>query len=251
MLRLFVGDDAAPLAEGGVSALPAAAVRHVQARRLQPGDAVVLFDGTGRDVDATVDALGRGTVRVRVGTSRAVDRELPLVVTLALAMPANERMDSLVEKATELGVARIQPLMTERSVLRLDGERAARRGAHWRAVAIAACEQSGRARLPAIEPVQTLAAWLADAVPAGRRLLLSLDADARPWAQAAPTGADSAGAAAHAVVTLSGPEGGLTRDEAAAARGAGFVPVSLGRRVLRADTAPLAALAWLALTAAR
>jgi 16S rRNA (uracil1498-N3)-methyltransferase len=161
-------------------------------------------------------------------------------VTLAVGMPANERMDALVEKACELGVAAIQPLLCERSVLRLAGERAQKKVAHWQAVAVAACEQSGRTRVPEVAPVRTLPDWLA-ALPAGAaqesRWLLSLR-DAAPLR--------SVGTAA--VLSLSGPEGGLTDAEEDAARRAGFAAVSLGGRTLRADTAPLALLAHLALS---
>jgi 16S rRNA (uracil1498-N3)-methyltransferase len=147
-------------------------------------------------------------------------------------------MDALIEKATELGVARIQPLVCERSVLRVAGERAVRKAAHWRAVAVAACEQCGRNRVPAIdEPLpwrDGLSAFAADSA----RWLLSLS-DARPWPPAPGERRD--------VVVLSGPEGGFTAAEQAAAIASGFVAYSLGARVLRADTAPLAALAWVAL----
>jgi 16S rRNA (uracil1498-N3)-methyltransferase len=200
---------------------------------------LTLFDGSGADWAAEVLAVTRSSVSVRVGAAQVVQRELALPVTLALAMPANERMDWLVEKATELGVACIQPLHAERSVLRLQGDRAERKRAHWQAIAQAACEQCGRAVVPVVQPVQELQGWLPQA-PAGSRWLLSLSAGAQPLAAlAAPAGA---------VVTLSGPEGGLTADEESAARQAGFSPVDLGRRVLRADTAPLAVLAWLALS---
>jgi 16S rRNA (uracil1498-N3)-methyltransferase len=159
-------------------------------------------------------------------------------------------MDAVVEKATEMGVARIQPLHTERSVLRLAGERAEKKRAHWQAVAQAACEQCGRARVPVVEPVLALDGWLADgarAAPASGhalRLLLSLQADALPLPQR--VGAQALQPEARRVITLNGPEGGLTPDEESAARRAGFLPTAMGARVLRADTAPLAALAWLA-----
>jgi 16S rRNA (uracil1498-N3)-methyltransferase len=163
-------------------------------------------------------------------------------------MPANERMDTLVEKATELGVATLQPLHSERSVLRLAGDRAKRKQAHWQAIAEAACEQCGRARVPVVAPVQSLQAWLATqhtAARSGPRLLLSLREGAAPVAALA-AGALGAGAAG-TLHTLSGPEGGLTPDEEAAALAAGYLPTDLGPRVLRAETAPLAVLAWLAL----
>jgi len=230
-----------PLAPGAELPLPPGAARHAQVRRVQPGDTLVLFDGGGSDWPSTVLAVGRSEVSVRIGNPLPVGNELPHEVTLALGMPANERMDMLVEKATELGVTRLQPLLTERSVLRLGGERAERKREHWQAVAQAACEQCGRARVPVVEPVRQLAAWLPLA-PRGLRLLLSPDAQARGLpGQAAHLAADAA------VCTLSGPEGGFTAAEEAAASAAGFVPTGLGPRVLRAETAPLAVLAWLAL----
>ena len=237
-IRLFV---ALPLAAGAELSLPPGAARHAQVRRVQPGEALRLFDGGGSDWPATVLAVGRSEVRVRVGDPVTAGAELPFEVTLALGMPANERMDWLVEKATELGVARLQPLLTERSVLRLAGERAERKRQHWQSVAIAACEQCGRARVPLVEPVRLLVDWL-PAAPQGLRLLFSLGPQARPLAEraAAPT-------PGMALCTLSGPEGGLTAAEEAAARAAGFLPTGLGPRVLRAETAPLAVLAWLAL----
>lgn len=187
--------------------------------------------------------MGRREVRVRVGAFADVSRELPLDVTLAVGMPANERMDALVEKACELGVAAIQPLVCERSVLRLTGERAQKKVAHWQAVAVAACEQSGRTRVPAVAPVRSLAEWLA-ALPAAasdeHRLVLSLRDATAPLASAGGP-----------IVSLSGPEGGLSEAEEEAARRAGFVPVSLGARTLRADTAPLALLSFLALSASQ
>jgi 16S rRNA (uracil1498-N3)-methyltransferase len=232
----------APLREGDELALPPGTARHVQVLRLQPGAALMLFDGRGGEWEAQVTRMGRSEVQVRIGAPVAVNRELPIAVTLALGMPANDRMDTLVEKACELGVAAIQPLVCERSVLRLAGERADKKVAHWQAVAVAACEQCGRSVLPCIEPVRTLPNWLAALPPpgAGRRLLLSLS-DAQPLLLAA--------APAAAVIALSGPEGGLADAEESAARIRGFVPVSLGPRVLRADTAPLALLAHLALSA--
>lgn len=145
-----------PLVAGAELALPDAASRHVQVLRLQPGAALTLFDGRGGEWSAEVLAIGRKTVSARVGMHRDVERELATPVTLALGMPANERMDGLVEKATELGVAAIQPLVCERSVLRLAGDRADRKAAHWQAIAVAACEQSGRNRVPQVAPVRLL-----------------------------------------------------------------------------------------------
>ena len=160
-------------------------------------------------------------------------------------MPANERMDWLVEKATELGAASIQPVLAQRSVLKLQGERAQRKLAHWQAIAIAACEQSGRNRVPPLHPVLGLAAWLetlASAAPGERsKLLLSL--------APAETAAGLDVTTASEIMLLSGPEGGLTPQEEALAIEAGFRRASLGPRVLRSETAPLAALAALTLRA--
>ena len=235
-LRLFVD---APLQAAASLALPAGAARHAQVRRVQPGDALVLFDGLGGEWLATVRSMGRSDVVVEVREHVAVDRELPLRVTLALGAPANDRTDILVEKACELGVAAIQPLLCERSVLRLAGERIERKREHWQAVAVSACEQSGRTRVPPVAPMCSLERWLAALPPGGERWLLSPGGGGPPTR---PT-IDAA------LAVLSGPEGGLSEAEEAAARAAGFQPVQLGPRILRAETAPLAVLAWLALDA--
>jgi len=238
-LRVFID---APLHFDAELQLPAAAARHVQVRRLQPGDTLCLFNGHGGEWPATVLHMGRSDVAVRVGRHEAVDRELHPQVTLAVGMPANERMDTLVEKATELGVHAVQPLLCERSVLRLAGDRAQRKCAHWQAIAAAASEQCGRTRVPAVAPVRVLEQWLGRLEgQRGARLLLSLSDDA---------GAFPAMAAAHqSLVILSGPEGGLTASEEALAQRHGFVAARLGPRVLRAETAPLTALAWIGLHA--
>ena len=247
---------ATPLQAGAEIELPAHASRHVQVLRLQPGAALTLFDGQGGEWSAEVLAMGRKSVSARVMVHHSVERELATPVTLALGMPANERMDTLVEKATELGVARIVPLVCERSVLRVAGERAERKAAHWQAIAVAACEQSGRNRLPQIDTPMRLHDWLGAVGPAGAasaapsnaaptapavgaRLLLSLADDTLPLATRRP-------AAGEPLLVLSGPEGGLSPAELAAALALGFAPVSLGPRVLRADTAPLAVLACIA-----
>jgi 16S rRNA (uracil1498-N3)-methyltransferase len=133
--------------------------------RLQPGDGLTVFNGQGGEWDATVTRMGRQDVDLRIGAHVATARELACPVTIALGMPANERMDALVEKATELGVAAIQPLMCARSVLKLSGDRAEKRRAHWQAVAVAAAEQSGRTRVPAVAPILSFERWLADAGP--------------------------------------------------------------------------------------
>ena len=236
-LRLYTP---APLQEGLEFDLPDDAARHAQVRRVQPGDTLCLFNGQGADWAAEVLAMGRREVRVRVGAIGPVARELPFSFTIALGMPANDRMDTVVEKAAELGVTRLQPLVCERSVLRLSGERAERKQAHWQGVAVAACEQSGRAVVPVVAPVLSLAEWLRGLTVVsepGWRCLLSPAPGVRPLSAGGPAGGQG-------WCTLSGPEGGLTPAEEALAQAAGFQPVSLGPRVLRADTAPLAVLAW-------
>lgn len=239
--RLHVAE--AVLAAGPL-ALPPDAARHAQVLRLQPGDALTLFDGRGGEWSARVAAMGKREVQVELLAHDAVERELPIAVTLALAMPAGERMDFVVEKATELGAAAIVPLVSERSVLRLAGERAEKRRAHWQAIAVAACEQCGRNRVPQIAAPVPLSAWLeALPMPTGaqaRWLLGWRDAQAWPVAQ-------SVTSSSRTVVLLSGPEGGFSDAEEALARGRGFATAALGPRVLRADTAPLSALAAIAL----
>jgi 16S rRNA (uracil1498-N3)-methyltransferase len=222
-----------PLATGLGLSLPAGAARHVQVLRLQPGDVITLFNGEGGEFDATVTRMGRSDVDVEVGAHHAVEREAARAVHLLAGITANDRMDWLVEKATELGVASITPMVAERSVLKLKGERAEKKLAHWQGVAVAAAEQCGRNRVPTVHPAVTLNEWLKKA-PAGERWVLSLAEGTRPLSQMAGAGA---------VTVLSGPEGGLSPSEEAAALAAGFAAVTLGPRVLRAETAPLAVLA--------
>jgi 16S rRNA (uracil1498-N3)-methyltransferase len=241
-------------------ALDAAAARHVQVLRMQPGGALTLFNGQGGEYAAQVTHMGRSEVRVHVLAHDPVEREAGRAVHIVIGMPANERMEWLVEKATELGVASIQPLMTERTVLRLSLERAEKKQTHWQAIAVAACEQSGRNRVPVVHPVLGWAAWLASAgqraeQPALRCVLSvhSASVSARAFAQSAPTvapvGNAASAATASTIECLGGPEGGLSPTEEAAAIASGYAPVGLGTRVLRSETAPLAALSLWALTA--
>lgn len=223
----------APLKTGLALSLPPGAARHVQVLRMQPGEVITLFNGEGGEFEATVIRMGRSDVDVEVGAHNPVEREARRAVHLLAGITANERMDWLVEKATELGVASITPLMAERSVLKLKGERADKKLAHWQGVAAAAAEQCGRNRVPVIHAAVSLNDWIKKA-SLGQRWVLSLSQGTQPLAQM--TG-DAA------VTVLSGPEGGLSPAEEACALAAGFVPVSLGPRVLRAETAPLAVLA--------
>ncbi len=227
-----------PLTAGAELELPPAAARHVQVLRHQPGDAITLFNGEGGQWQATVLRMGRSDVAVRVESFEAVEREPQRRVHLALGMPANDRMDWLVEKAAELGVASVQPLHTAHSVLRLSGDRAIKKQTHWQQVAVAACEQCGGNRVPLVQPVADVGTWLrgSDTI-APLRCVLSLAEGSRPLSDVLRDQPADA-----PVLFLSGPEGGLSPQEDATARAAGFVPVTLGRRVLRAETAALAAL---------
>ena len=248
MSARFYADVA--LAAGTSISLPEQTARHVQVLRLQPGERILLFNGRGDtegEFDATVERMGRSSVDVTIGAWTATAREPARAIHLVVGMPANDRMDWLIEKATELGAASIQPVMSERSVLRLKAERADKKVAHWRGIAIASSEQCGRNRVPLVHDVATLAEWLkkstaetgADASN-GMRLLLSLQDGSRPLAQAV------ASTALASFTFLNGPEGGLSPAEEAAAIACGFSPVTLGPRVLRAETAALAALVLLA-----
>ena len=234
-----------PLTAGATFELPPGAARHVQVLRMQPGDALTLFDGAGGEYAATVERMGRSDVSVTLGAHVPVEREAARAVHLAVGMPANERMDWLVEKATELGVASIQPLATAHGVLRLSGERAEKKRAHWEAIAIAACEQCGRNRVPVIHPVRPFSSpstWIdADSGGTALRLVLSLAEGTRRLADAT-----ASSPAERSVLVLSGPEGGLSGAEEREALACGFAPVTLGSRVLRAETAALAALVSLA-----
>ena len=227
-----------PLAAGASLELPPGTARHVQVLRLQPGAVLTLFNGEGGEFAAAVERMSRSAVQVQVLEHLDVEREANRPVHLAVGMPANERMDWLVEKAAELGAASIRPLLAERSVLKLTGERAEKKRAHWQAIAIAACEQCGRNRIPPIHEVISFDDWLDTAAAPGLRWMLTLAAGAAPVTVGAGT--------RDALTLLSGPEGGLSAVEEARALGAGFSARTLGSRVLRAETAPLAALSRLA-----
>jgi 16S rRNA (uracil1498-N3)-methyltransferase len=224
------------LSPGAEIALPETAARHaVTVLRLQAGAALNLFNGEGGEYRAQLVAASKREARARIVEFHATERESPVDITLVLGISAGERMDYSLQKATELGVSAIQPLATERSVVKLAGERAGKRLQHWQHVAIAACEQCGRNRVPAVAPVQKLFDYLAALDRNQRLLMLSPDADT-PLTRVAP---------AAAAVLLIGPEGGLAPAEYQAAQASGFEPVRLGPRILRTETAPVAALAVL------
>ena len=238
--RFHLPPPLAALPEGSECPLPASAARHVQVLRLQPGQAITVFDGLGGQYSACITRMGRSEVIVRLGAHQPIEREARRRVHLLTGLMASERMDWLIEKATELGAARITALLTRHCALRPSGAHAAKKHAHWQAIASAACEQSGRNRLPLIDLPRPWDNDLPDDLPPAR-LLLSLSPQApllREHAAALPAG--------QPVCLLSGPEGGLSDEEQARAQAAGFAPVSLGPRTLRAETAPIAALALLA-----
>ena len=235
--RIYVDLD---ISAGQQLLLPAAPSAHLlRVLRLRPGSELTLFNGRGGEYAATLLDTGKAGARVAVGAHDPIERESPLRLTLLQGVARGERMDFIVQKATELGVQRIVPLSCEFSVVRLDAAKLQRRASHWRAVAIAACEQCGRNRLPQLEPVGDLAAACADgrdAGDAGLRLMLL------PQAPAALT---SLATGRRSVVLLVGPEGGLSGREQLIAQRSGFQACRLGPRILRTETAPLAALAAL------
>jgi 16S rRNA (uracil1498-N3)-methyltransferase len=234
LTRLYFPGKIADHGECHVAAAEAHHVIHVL--RLQSGAPIVLFDGRGSEYPALIKRIDKSGLTLAVSGACNVSRESPLKVVLAQGISSGERMDYTVQKCVELGVSAIQPLITQRSVVRLTGERAAKRVAHWQAIAASACEQCGRNLLPEVLPVQPLMKWLG--LPASNsesaRYLLSPQSDIRLRDLTRP----------HSVITLLiGPEGGWNAEETAAARLAGFAPLALGPRVLRTETAAAAALA--------
>lgn len=228
---------AGPLATGAVLALEARAATHlVRVLRLEAGDALALFDGAGHEHAATIASIRGDRVEVLVGEARAAAGESPLSITLAQGISRGDRMDYALQKATELGVARIAPLLCERSVVRLDAAQAAKKLEHWRGVAISAAEQSGRAVVPEVAAPRRFADHLAAPATATRRLVLAPNA-ARSLRDLAP-GLTS-------VELLIGPEGGLSDEELRLAEFAGYESLRLGPRVLRTETAAAAAIAAL------
>ena len=231
--RVYVDAD---LAVGAVLPLPEEAYRHlvIVLRRI-PNDTVILFNGRGGEYVATIESVAKRKLVVRVTDARDASRESPLPVTLAQAVSKGERMDYSIQKAVELGVTTIQPLVTDHVVVRLDAERWARKQEHWQGIAVAASEQSGRTRVPAVLPVVELRDWLNTSPPEALKLVLSPTAGQATLKRAAN----------QPVVLLVGPEGGLSEVELKLADLAGFAALSLGTRVLRTETAGVVALAIL------
>ena len=234
LTRVYVD---APLAAGTRVTLEGGAASHVtRVLRLRVGEALTLFNGSGGEYAASIEQSQGGRVAVAIGGQRAIERESPLALTLAQGVSRGERMDLVVQKATELGVSGLVPVLTERSVVRLTAQQAERRLNHWRAIAVAACEQSGRNRLPAIAAPVPLKDFLRSGTDGMTRLLLSPGAGATLADVPRPV---------TAVTVLIGPEGGLAQAEQEAAVAAGFKAVRLGPRVLRTETAAIVALTLL------
>jgi 16S rRNA (uracil1498-N3)-methyltransferase len=223
------------LGPGAQFALAPEAAQHVaKSLRLKTGDSLTVFDGRGGEYDAVIQRVERDRVDVKVGAYRDLDRESSLDVGLVQGLPEADKMDWIIQKAVELGVAWIQPVVCDRSVVRLSGERAARREAHWRRVAVAACEQCGRNRIPDVRPTLGFQSWIAVAADAKRWMLVP---DGTSVAAMPPPGGP--------LELLVGPEGGLSERERDLAASRAFEPVALGRRVLRTETAPIVAMAAL------
>jgi 16S rRNA (uracil1498-N3)-methyltransferase len=226
-----------PLAAGAIVDLPEAVAHHLFVVRMQPGDALTLFDGRGGQYRASLLDSGKKRASARVEEHEAVDLELPYAITLAQGLPEGSKMDWIIEKAVELGVAGIVPLAAQRSVVRLSAERAEKRHAHWQGVIVAASEQCGRNRLARLAPLMDFDRFIAaqDAQP---RILFSPRAtqSLADWARAAGP---------QAVSLMVGPEGGFNEQEEQTAVRAGTLALSLGPRVLRTETAGLAAIAAL------
>jgi 16S rRNA (uracil1498-N3)-methyltransferase len=233
MTRIFLP---VTLAERLELELPDTAFRHlVQVLRLRDGDRFVAFDGKGGEYAAELADVGKRRATVRIGDHDPVDRESPLDLRLAQCVSKGERMDYTLQKAVELGVTRITPLISERSVVRLDAERWEKKLEHWRGVIVSACEQSGRTRVPPLDPAVALPQWLAAGIT-GTGVLLDPLGTAGIAELSRPEGP---------LTLLAGPEGGLSDPEIAAARRAGLTGLHLGPRVLRTETAAVSLLAAL------
>ena len=234
--RLFVE---APLRPDCEVELPAGAAAHaVRVLRLRPGDPLTLFNGDGREYAARLITAATRGASVAIDSIAATDRESPLQITLVQAIARGEKMDWIIQKGTELGVARIVPVSTARSEVRLDAARADKRREHWRAVAIAACEQCGRNIVPALDAPVELAAWLAEAAARnqGSRWMLSPGAGARPR---------DLRPGSRTLALAVGPEGGFDESDSSTLFDHGFRGLALGPRILRTETAGIAALAAL------
>jgi 16S rRNA (uracil1498-N3)-methyltransferase len=229
--RIF---HAAPLTDGTIIALTGSAAAHLgKVLRLRENDAVILFNGEGLDHTARIISVSRQEVVVLVGSSNDPGTESPINVSLLQGICRNQRMDLLIQKSTELGVQSIRPIITERSVMKLTDERAEKKRVHWQNVAIGACEQCRRARIPDISRPEILTTACEQLDKTETLLVLDPAGDDIP---------ETAIRSTHSIALLVGPEGGLTDKEREIASNVGFRRVRLGPRILRTETAPLAAL---------
>ncbi|OGT20112.1 MAG: 16S rRNA (uracil(1498)-N(3))-methyltransferase [Gammaproteobacteria bacterium RBG_16_57_12] len=224
-----------PLHSGATLQLPEVAANYLlKVLRLRPGDAVTLFNGEGGEYRAVIIEADKRRVAVRVDEFSNREAESPLQIILAQGISRGERMDYTLQKAVELGVTQIIPLHTERTVVQLKGDKPEKRRAHWQGVVASACEQCGRNRVPPVAEIQTLTEWLPQVDPGALRLVLHHRAERGLKTLPAPGGP---------LIMLIGPEGGLSPQELTAACEAGFAPLCLGARILRTETAAVAALA--------
>ncbi|MFA6903261.1 MAG: 16S rRNA (uracil(1498)-N(3))-methyltransferase [Gallionellaceae bacterium] len=221
------------LPTSGLFELPPDAAHHaLRVLRLRVNDPVQIFDGAGHACDATIDNISGKRVDLKIIGACPAQHAAALRIVLAQAMTSSEKMDWVIQKATELGAAEVQPVQTQRSIARLSQERAEKRTEHWRGVVIAACEQSGRNELMQVHAPLELGHWLANIKTVdGSKFILLPDGATTLHAQPKPQ---------KQVTLLIGPEGGFNREEALMAKQAGFIPVLLGPRVLRTETAALA-----------
>src|SRR5260221_14253286 len=221
------------LSLGSEIALPERVARHCAVLRLRRGDALILFNGEGGEFSAELMRVSRGDARARVISMQSPERESPLAIALAQCISSGDRMDATLQKSTELGVYRIVPIASERSIVKLSSDRADRRVAHWRNVVIAACEQCGRNQVPEVGAIIGFDAFLGQAAADGLRLLLAPDAD-RDLKQLEPPGK---------VTLLGGPEGGLAPEERQRGEKKGVLPVRFGPRGARTEAGPLPGIA--------
>lgn len=234
LTRVFVD---APLESGNIVDLPDDSAAHLaKVLRARSGDEFMLFNGDGRDFTGVIGSVRGKHVTAEIGAAHMVETESRLAITLVQCVPRAEKMDLIVQKATELGVRRIVPVISQRSVVRLAEHQGQSKQSHWQAVMVSACEQCGRARLPTIEPPVQLLNYLGGLAPSAHpRWVLEPQTAATAPPRRPLTAAEIA----------IGPEGGFAADELEAFRLAGFSPLGLGPRVLRTETAAIAALVWL------
>ena len=223
----------APLALQTTFSLPDNIVRHIHVLRLNAGDSITLFNGTGNDFAATLQTIGKRHAECHIHAQRQPENESPLAITLVQAISSGERMDFTLQKSVELGVHAIQPMISERCVVRLSGDRAEKRVQRWQDIVIAACEQSGRSIVPTVQPIVSFADYLRQ-MPPELHLMMSLRR-AQALRDIAPV--------PQTLRLMIGPEGGWTPAEEQAALAAGVQTITLGKRVLRTETAAMAAMA--------